>query len=92
MLLQLDRQMITLAVQLNLGASAGRAGRPQPAAVANPPVRVDHDGVHGAQRWATKRVGWHVNFVPPAPRGRGQRSALSLPFSAKARFGIRVKP
>ena len=47
MLLQLDRQMITLAVQLNLGASAGRAGRPRPAAVVNPHVPVHHDGAHG---------------------------------------------
>jgi len=39
-----------MAVQLNLGTSAGRASGPLPAAVSNPRVRADHDGAYGATR------------------------------------------
>ncbi len=34
--------------KLNLGTSAGWAVNPLPAAAANPRVRIDHDGAHGA--------------------------------------------
>ena len=49
-----------------------------------------------AERSARRRSEWGgagnlVQFVPPATRGRGQRSALSIPFFAKARFEIRVQ-
>jgi len=39
-----------MAVKLNLGTSAGRAGSPLPAAFANPRVQVYHAGAHGAAR------------------------------------------
>gem|GEM_PF-1751780 len=39
-----------MAVQLYLGTSAGRAGSPLPAAVANPRARIYHAGAHGATR------------------------------------------
>ena len=39
-----------MAVQLNLGPSAGRVGSPLPAAIANPRMRVGHNGAHGVTR------------------------------------------
>ena len=39
-----------IAVQLNFGTSAGRAGSPRPAAIANSSVLIYHDGAHGVTR------------------------------------------
>jgi len=55
----MDRLLLkipTIAVQLNFGTSAGRAGSPLPAAIANPRVLVCHAGAHGVTRPTCSKV------------------------------------
>jgi len=57
-----------MAVQLNLGTSAGRPGSPLPAAVANPRVLVCHGGAHGAPSLlfqSCQELLWCRRALPP---------------------------
>ncbi len=45
-----------MGIKLNLVTSAGRAGSPLPATIANPRVLIDHDGAHGVTRPTCPKV------------------------------------
>ena len=61
------------AFGINLGPSAGRAGGPLPAAIANPRVRIYHGGAHGAPHLShscQELLYWRAHFLmAPQPLG-----------------------